>query len=117
MAGQASLVEVDLPKATALEAEHIVEQLQLHRAPARSASSATQAQSASKPEPDAVPETDVQAVDALMKYRDGIERTLFNRVVRFGNRRHLVRFDQYLFRRHSGGESESPTGPFQGKAR
>src|SRR5664280_3387299 len=30
MAGQASLVEVDLPKATALEAERIVEQLQLH---------------------------------------------------------------------------------------
>ena len=60
MAGQASLVEVDLPKATALEAERIVEQLQLHRAPTRSAS-ATQAQSASKPE--AVPETDVQAVD------------------------------------------------------
>jgi hypothetical protein len=28
---------VDLPKATALEAERIVEQLQLHRAPARSA--------------------------------------------------------------------------------
>jgi hypothetical protein len=38
MAGQASLAEVDLPKATALEAERIVEQLQLHRAPARSAS-------------------------------------------------------------------------------
>ena len=62
MAGQASLVEVDLPKATALEAERIVEQLQLHRAPTRSAS-ATQAQSASKSEPEAVPETDVQAVD------------------------------------------------------
>jgi len=62
MAGQASLVEVDLPKATALEAERIVEQLQLHRAPTRSAS-ATQAQSASKPEPEAVPEMDVQAVD------------------------------------------------------
>jgi hypothetical protein len=62
MAGQASLVEVDLPTATALEAERIVEQLQLHTAPARSAS-ATQAQSASKPEPEAVPETDAQAVD------------------------------------------------------
>jgi len=62
MAGQASLVEVDLPTATALEAERIVEQLQLHRAPTRLAS-ATQAQSASKPEPEAVPETDVQAVD------------------------------------------------------
>jgi hypothetical protein len=37
MAGEASLAEVDLPKATALEAERIVEQLQLHRAPARSA--------------------------------------------------------------------------------
>jgi len=62
MAGQASLVEVNLPTATTLEAERIVEQLQLHRAPPRSAS-ATQAQSASKPEPEAVPETDVQAVD------------------------------------------------------
>jgi len=62
MAGQASLVEVDLPTAAALEAERIVEQLQLHRAPTRLAS-ATQAQSASKPEPEAVPETDVQAVD------------------------------------------------------
>ena len=62
MAGQASLVEMDLPTATALEAERIVEQLQLHRAPTRS-SSATQSQSASKPEPEAVPETDVQAVD------------------------------------------------------
>jgi hypothetical protein len=62
MAGQASLVEVDLPKAAALEAERIVEQLQLHKAPACSAS-APQSQSASKPEPEAVPETDVQAVD------------------------------------------------------
>ena len=62
VAGQASLVEVDLPIATALEADRIVEQLQLHRAPTRSAS-ATQSQSASKPEPEAVPETDVQAVD------------------------------------------------------
>jgi transposase len=62
MAGQASLVEVNLPKATTLEAERIVEQLQLHRVPTGSAS-ATQAQSASKPEPEAVPETDVQAVD------------------------------------------------------
>ena len=62
MAGQASLVEVDLPTATALEAERIVEQLQLHRAPTRSAS-ATHSQSASKPKPEAVPETDVRAVD------------------------------------------------------
>jgi hypothetical protein len=62
MAGQASLVDVALPKAAALEAERIVEQLQLHRAPTRLAS-ATQAHSASKPEPEAVPETDVQAVD------------------------------------------------------
>jgi hypothetical protein len=61
MAGQASLVEVDLPKATALEAERIAGQLQLHRAPAP----ATQAKSASKPEPETAPETatDVQAVD------------------------------------------------------
>ena len=62
MAGQASLVEVDLPTATALEAERIVEQLQLHRAPTQSAS-ATHCQSASKPEPEAVPETDVRAMD------------------------------------------------------
>ena len=62
MAGQASLVEVDLPTATALEAERIVEQLQLHRAPTRSAS-ATHSQSAYKPKPKAVPETDMQAVD------------------------------------------------------
>ena len=49
MAGQASLVEVNLPKATALEAERIAEQLQLHRAPAGSPAAATPAQSASKP--------------------------------------------------------------------
>ncbi|MDD5321638.1 MAG: hypothetical protein PHD43_13700 [Methylococcales bacterium] len=48
MAGQAGLVAVDLPKAVILEAERIVEQLQLHRAPAP----ATQAKSASKPEPE-----------------------------------------------------------------
>ena len=62
MAGQASLVEVDLPKSAALEAERLVEQLQLHRATTRPAP-ATQAKSASKPEPEPEPETDVQAVD------------------------------------------------------
>jgi transposase len=62
MAGQDSLVGVDLPKSAALEAERIAEQLQLHRAPTPPAS-AIQAKSAPKPEPETAPETDVQAVD------------------------------------------------------
>jgi hypothetical protein len=61
MVGQASLVGVDLPKSAALEAERIAEQLQLHRAPTSPAPA--QAKSASKPEPETAPETDVQAVD------------------------------------------------------
>ena len=36
LAGQASLVEINLPKAAAVEADRIVAQLQLHKAPASS---------------------------------------------------------------------------------
>jgi len=61
MAGQACLVKVDLPKSAALEAERIVEQLQLHRAPIRPVSTTHPAKSESNPEP--APESDVQAVD------------------------------------------------------
>jgi transposase len=66
LAGQASLVEIDLPKSAAVEAERITAQLQLHKAPAVPAAK-TPAQSETKsdaqPESEAVPTTDVQAVD------------------------------------------------------
>ena len=66
LAGQASLVEIDLPKSAAVEADRIVAQLQLHKAPVVSAT-ATPAQSEAAPEAkaesEAVPATDVQAVD------------------------------------------------------
>jgi hypothetical protein len=68
MAGQAYLVDVDLPKAAALEADRIVEQLQLHRptarsAPATQAKSETQAESELEPKPELAPGANVQAVD------------------------------------------------------
>ena len=65
LAGQASLVEIDLPKAAAVEAERITAQLQAHKAPAVPAP----AQARSETKPDAqpqsedVPATDVQAMD------------------------------------------------------
>ena len=70
MAGQACLVDVDLPRAAALEAERLVEQLQLHSPSAQPvlatpAKSETQSESESKPKPkpkpklEPVPETDV----------------------------------------------------------
>jgi transposase len=66
LAGQASLVEINLPKSAAMEAERITAQLQLHKAPAVPAAK-TPAQSETKPdaqpESEAVPATDVQAVD------------------------------------------------------
>ena len=67
LAGQASLVEIDLSKAAAVEADRIVAQLQSHKAPAVSSVTSTPAQSeikpAAQPESAAVPATDVQAVD------------------------------------------------------
>ena len=64
LAGQASLVEINLPKSAAVEADRIVAQLQLHKAPVVSAT-ATPAQSETEPEAksEAVPPTEVQAVD------------------------------------------------------
>jgi hypothetical protein len=65
LAGQASLVEMNLPKSAALEAERIAAQLQMHKAQAVSA--ATPVQSETEPdaqsEPEAVSATDVHAVD------------------------------------------------------
>ena len=66
LAGQACLVDINLPKSAAVEAERITAQLQTHKTPAVSAVS-TPAQSetkpAAQPESEAVPVTDVQAVD------------------------------------------------------
>jgi hypothetical protein len=66
LAGQACLVDINLPKAAALEAERITAQVQLHKAPAVPAAK-TPAQAETKPdaqpEAEAVPPTDVQAVD------------------------------------------------------
>jgi transposase len=83
LAGQACLVDISLPKSAAVEAERIVAQLQLHKAPAVSAT-ATPAQSETGPEANAesaaVPATDVQAVDVnsleLVRPRSiGVEHT------------------------------------------
>ena len=66
LAGQASLVEIDLPKAAAVEAERITAQLQLHKAPAVPAAKTpaqSETRSDAQPESEAVPTTDVQAVD------------------------------------------------------
>jgi hypothetical protein len=66
---QASLVEIDLPKSAAVEADRIAAQLQLHKAPVVSAATVTQAQSETGPEAkststsEAVPVADIQAVD------------------------------------------------------
>ena len=66
LAGQASLVEINLPKSAAVEADRIAAQLQLHKAPVVPAAT-TPAQSETGPEAkseaEAVPPTDVQAVD------------------------------------------------------
>ena len=66
LAGQACLVEIKLPKAAAVDADGIVAQLQLHKAPAVSVT-ATPAQSEIAPEAksefEAVPGADEQAVD------------------------------------------------------
>jgi hypothetical protein len=64
LAGQASLIEINLPKAAAVETDRIVTQLQLHKAPAIPAAK-TPAQSETKSDApsEAVPATDVQAVD------------------------------------------------------
>ena len=66
LAGQASLVEINLPKSAAVEADRIAAHLQLHKAPAVPAA-VTQAQSETGPEAksksEAVPATDVQTVD------------------------------------------------------
>jgi hypothetical protein len=60
-------LEINLPKAAAVEADRIVAQLQSHKAPAVSSATSTPAQSetkpAAQPESTAVPATDVQAVD------------------------------------------------------
>ena len=67
LAGQACLVDINLPKAAAVEAERIVAQLQTHKAPAVSLVAAAPAQPGTKPaaqsESAVVPATDVQAVD------------------------------------------------------
>jgi hypothetical protein len=66
LAGQASLVEIDLPKAAAVEADRIAAQLQLHKAPAVPAAKTpaqSETRSDAQPESEAVPITDVQAVD------------------------------------------------------
>ena len=66
LAGQACLVDINLPKAAALEAERITSQLQLHKVPAVSAAktpSQSETKSDAQPEAAAVPVTDVQAVD------------------------------------------------------
>ena len=70
LAGQASLVEINLPKAAAVEADRIVAQLQSHKAPvvptaATQAKSEAGAEAKSKPKPEAeaIPTTDVQTVD------------------------------------------------------
>jgi len=66
LAGQASLVEIDLPKAAAVEAERITAQLQLHKAPpvpAANTPAQCETKSDAQPESEAVPSTDVQAVD------------------------------------------------------
>ena len=67
LAGQASLVEIDLPKAAAVEADRITAQLQAHKAPAVPTAAPAQAQSETKPDAqpqsEAVPATDVQTVD------------------------------------------------------
>ncbi len=64
LAGQASLVEINLPNSAAVEADRIVAQLQLHKAPVVSAT-AIPAPSETGPaaQSEAVPPTDVQAVD------------------------------------------------------
>jgi transposase len=66
LAGQACLVDINLPKAAALEAERITSQLQLHKVPAVSAArmpSQSETKSDAQPEAAAVPATDVQTVD------------------------------------------------------
>ena len=67
LAGQACLVDINLPKAAAVEADRIAAQLQSHKAPAVSSAASAPAQSGTKPaaqpESAAVPATDVQAVD------------------------------------------------------
>ena len=67
LASQASLVDINLPKSAAVEAERITAQLQTHKAPAVSPVAAAPAQPETKPdaqpEAEAAPATDVQAVD------------------------------------------------------
>lgn len=62
MTGQASLVEADLPKSTALEAERIAAQLLLHKASPVSLPE-IQAESGTQTERSPTPEADVQAID------------------------------------------------------
>jgi len=58
------LVEINLPIAAAVEADRIVTQLQLHKAPAiRAAKTPAQSETKSDAPSEAVPATDVQAVD------------------------------------------------------
>jgi transposase len=66
LAGQASWVDLNLPKAAAKEAERISAQLQLHQAPVVSATPApaeTGPEANAKTETEAVPTTEVHAVD------------------------------------------------------
>jgi hypothetical protein len=60
LAGQACLVDINLPKSAAVKVDRIAAQLQLHKAPAPAQS---EAKPATQPESEAVPATDVQAVD------------------------------------------------------
>ena len=58
------MVEINLPIAAAVEADRIVTQLQLHKAPAiRAAKTPAQSETKSDAPSEAVPATDVQAVD------------------------------------------------------
>jgi len=66
LAGQACLVDINLPKSAAVEADRIVTQLQLHKAPAIPAAktpSQSETKSDALSESEAVPATDVQVVD------------------------------------------------------
>ena len=66
LAGQACLVDINLPKSAAVETDRIAAQLQLHKVPAVSAAPApaqSQTMPAAQPESESVPATDVQAVD------------------------------------------------------
>lgn len=64
LASQASVVDIDLPKAVAVEAERIAAQLQMHKAPAVPATAAQSETDAGViSESEAVLATDVQAVD------------------------------------------------------